>query len=43
MLEREPGRCLITQRAKTASLPLLWEFPGGKVTDGESDAEALLN
>ena len=41
MLEREPGRYLITQRSKTASLPLLWEFPGGRVHEGERDAEAL--
>jgi 8-oxo-dGTP diphosphatase len=41
MLEREPGRYLITQRPKTASLPLLWEFPGGRVMDGEDDAAAL--
>lgn len=41
MLEREPGRYLITQRSKTASLPLLWEFPGGRVHEGESDADAL--
>ena len=42
MLEREPGRYLITQRSKNASLPLLWEFPGGKVTEGESDTDALV-
>ena len=41
MLEREGGRYLITQRPPTASLPLLWEFPGGRVEEGESDAEAL--
>jgi 8-oxo-dGTP diphosphatase len=41
MLEREPGRYLITQRSKNASLPLLWEFPGGRVHEGESDAAAL--
>jgi 8-oxo-dGTP diphosphatase len=41
MLEREPGRYLITQRSKTASLPLLWEFPGGRVHEGERDADAL--
>ena len=41
MLEREPGRYLITQRSKTASLPLLWEFPGGRVNDGEQAVEAL--
>ena len=35
------GRYLITQRRPTALLPLLWEFPGGRVEPGESDAEAL--
>ena len=42
MLEREPGRYLITQRSLQASLPLLWEFPGGKVEGEEPDAEALV-
>jgi nicotinate-nucleotide adenylyltransferase len=42
MLEREPGRYLITQRAKWASLPLLWEFPGGKVEGEEADDAALV-
>lgn len=41
MLEREPGRYLITQRSKHATLPLLWEFPGGQVHDGEDDLGAL--
>lgn len=41
MLEKEPGRFLITQRSKNASLPLLWEFPGGRVHEGERDSEAL--
>lgn len=35
------GRYLVTQRRPTAVLPLLWEFPGGKVEAGESDLEAL--
>ncbi len=40
VIERE-GRYLITQRRPTAVLPLLWEFPGGKVEDTETDAAAL--
>jgi 8-oxo-dGTP diphosphatase len=40
MVERE-GRYLITQRRPTAVLPLLWEFPGGRVETGESDRDAL--
>lgn len=41
MLEQEPGRYLITQRSKQASLPLLWEFPGGRVNEGETNEAAL--
>ena len=37
----EDGKYLITQRNPHAVLPLLWEFPGGKVESGESDAAAL--
>jgi 8-oxo-dGTP diphosphatase len=35
------GRYLITQRRATAVLPLMWEFPGGRVEEGETDAHAL--
>lgn len=35
------GRFLITQRRPEAILPLLWEFPSGKVEPGESNEEAL--
>lgn len=35
------GRYLITQRRGTAVLPLMWEFPGGRVEAGETDANAL--
>ncbi len=35
------GRYLITQRRPAAVLPLLWEFPGGRVEEGESDTAAL--
>ncbi len=35
------GRYLVTQRRPTAVLPLLWEFPGGRVEAGETDLQAL--
>jgi 8-oxo-dGTP diphosphatase len=35
------GRYLITQRRPTAVLPSLWEFPGGRVEEGETDEQAL--
>jgi 8-oxo-dGTP diphosphatase len=38
----EDGRYLITQRSPRAVLPMLWEFPGGKVEAGESDESALV-
>jgi 8-oxo-dGTP diphosphatase len=37
----EGGLYLITQRRAEAVLGGLWEFPGGRVEPGESDAEAL--
>jgi 8-oxo-dGTP diphosphatase len=40
VIERD-GRYLITQRRPTAVLPLLWEFPGGRVEPGEDDERAL--
>lgn len=40
VIERD-GHYLITQRRATAVLPLLWEFPGGRVEEGENDAAAL--
>src|SRR5512134_2001967 len=40
MIERD-GKYLITQRPPTATLPMLWEFPGGRVEPGETDEEAL--
>jgi len=40
LVERD-GRYLITQRRETAVLPLLWDFPGGRVERGESDEAAL--
>lgn len=41
MIERGRGQYLITQRRPTAVFPLMWEFPGGRVEEGETDEEAL--
>lgn len=35
------GRVLACQRHEKSAFPLKWEFPGGKVEAGESDAQAL--
>ncbi len=40
VIERD-GKYLITQRRTTAVLPMMWEFPGGRVEDGETDQSAL--
>jgi 8-oxo-dGTP diphosphatase len=40
VLEKD-GRYLITQRRATAVLPLMWEFPGGRVEPGETDQQAV--
>jgi 8-oxo-dGTP diphosphatase len=41
VIERQDRRLLIGQRRRDDSSPLKWEFPGGKVRDGET-AEAAL-
>jgi mutator protein MutT len=41
IIRGEDGRLLITKRHHDAHLGGLWEFPGGKVEDGESLADAL--
>ncbi|MGB5813298.1 MAG: (deoxy)nucleoside triphosphate pyrophosphohydrolase [Polyangiales bacterium] len=41
LVERD-GRYLITQRREAAVLPLLWDFPGGRVEQGETDQAALV-
>jgi len=40
VLERN-GRYLVAKRSDSGQLPNLWEFPGGKVEEGESLEEAL--
>jgi len=37
----DQGKILVTQRKKDSSHGLLWEFPGGKVKDGEDPRQAL--
>jgi 8-oxo-dGTP diphosphatase len=34
-------KILVVQRSDTMSLPLKWEFPGGKIESGESDEECI--
>jgi 8-oxo-dGTP diphosphatase len=41
VIERSDRRMLIGQRRKNDTSPLKWEFPGGKVCDGESPEVAL--
>ncbi|KIL37320.1 DNA mismatch repair protein MutT [Cohnella kolymensis] len=35
------GKILCAQRGESKSLPLKWEFPGGKIESGETPQEAL--
>lgn len=41
-LIRKEDKVLLTQRWPSKHLGLIWEFPGGKVEEGESDEEALV-
>lgn len=40
-LIEEAGRILMSQRRADQSMPLTWEFPGGKIEAGESPELAL--
>lgn len=35
------SKILVTQRAEKMSLPLKWEFPGGKIEEGENVIECI--
>jgi 8-oxo-dGTP diphosphatase len=41
-LIREGGRVLMSRRRADQPMPLLWEFPGGKIEPGESPQSALV-
>jgi 8-oxo-dGTP diphosphatase len=41
VMERSDRRLLIGQRRKNDTFPLKWEFPGGKVREGELPETAL--
>jgi 8-oxo-dGTP diphosphatase len=38
---KKNGKVLATQRSESMSMPLKWEFPGGKIDNGESPEECL--
>ncbi|HZQ67684.1 MAG TPA: (deoxy)nucleoside triphosphate pyrophosphohydrolase [Terriglobales bacterium] len=37
----QDGKVLICQRTKYQTMPLKWEFPGGKIEEGEQPRDAL--
>ena len=37
----QAGKVLICQRTRHQSMPLKWEFPGGKIEEGEQPRDAL--
>jgi 8-oxo-dGTP diphosphatase len=41
IIEQE-GTVLAAQRSATMTLPLKWEFPGGKIEAGETEEECLI-
>ena len=36
------NKILCAQRSENMSLPLKWEFPGGKIENGETEKDALI-
>jgi len=39
---KSDNKILCVQRSALMSIPLKWEFPGGKVEEGESEGQCLL-
>lgn len=42
VIENEAHHILCAQRSSTMSLANLWEFPGGKIEEGETPQQALI-
>lgn len=42
VIQNEQGELFCAQRSTNMTLPNFWEFPGGKIEEGESNAEALI-
>lgn len=42
IIENEAKEILCALRSSTMSLSNLWEFPGGKINEGESSSDALI-
>jgi len=40
LIEKD-GKLLVCQRTRHQTMPLKWEFPGGKIEDGEQPSDAL--
>jgi len=40
-LIQNDGKLLVCQRTRHQTMPLKWEFPGGKIEDGEQPRDAL--
>lgn len=42
VIENECGDILCALRSPSMSMPNLWEFPGGKIDEGEQEEDALI-
>lgn len=42
IIKNEDKNVLVAKRSSTMSLPLKWEFPGGKVEQGETAEQCLI-
>jgi 8-oxo-dGTP diphosphatase len=41
VMVREDGKILVCQRTRHQTMPMKWEFPGGKIEEGEQPRDAL--